>query len=242
MVSHELSFLLYLVMVSSAFGLAYGRLPCTVSARVFSEDHPTLLRASDAWPSVGDPGENSARIVSVQFLMGALFGVMAAAVGPRWVVVAYLWFTAVTVTLTLTDLERKIIPNRVLVPSFGIAAILLSVGAYLDDEMAALSRASLGAFAYFAVFLIIASVMRGSLGMGDVKLVVLLGAFLSFNSWEAFIVGVLGAFLLGGVVSIIALIAKIKSRKDEIAFAPYLVTSSYVAIIAGIEIADWYNG
>ena len=78
--------------------------------------------------------------------------------------------------------------------------------------------------------------------MGDVKLVVLLGAFLSFNSWEAFIVGVLGAFLLGGVVSIIALIAKIKSRKDEIAFAPYLVTSSYVAIIAGIEIADWYNG
>jgi leader peptidase (prepilin peptidase)/N-methyltransferase len=55
-------------------------------------------------------------------------------------------------------------------------------------------------------------------------------------------VAVLAAFLLGGVVSIVLIVTRIRDRKDAIAFGPYLIAGTYVALAWGATIAEWYLG
>ncbi len=231
-----------LVVLAAIIGLAYGRLPWDVARRVFADPAEPLLTRSDAVPGpvtgfFAEPSTALGRIV-----MGALFGLTAWVIGSDWTLPAYLFFVAVTVTLTVTDLDRKLIPNRILFPSLGIGGVLLVGGGLIDGEAFALGRAALGGLIYFGVLLVVAIVARGGFGMGDVKLALLLGSFLAYQSTNVLWVGAVGAFLLGGVVSLLLLVTRIKSRKDAIPFGPYLVVAAYVAIAAGEEIADWYLG
>ncbi len=222
-------------------GLVYGRLPAAVAERVFGEDEVPLLVRSDALRPLVVSHTRPAVAVGVQIACGALFGATAVVIGERWVLVAYLWFVAVTLTLTLTDLDRQLIPNRILFPGFGIAVSLLAVAALLDRAWGDLGRALGGSVGYFGFLLLVALLSRQGFGMGDVKLGALLGAFLAFEGWSILVVGALGAFILGGVVSILLLTLRIKGRKDSIPFGPYLVLGAYMAVAAGQEIADWYR-
>ena len=65
---------------------------------------------------------------------------------------------------------------------------------------------------------------------------------LAFEGWRILVVGAVGAFVLGGAVSLILLVFRIRGRKDAIPFGPYLVVAAYIAIVAGDSIADWYAG
>ena len=68
----------------------------------------------------------------------------------------------------------------------------------------------------------------------------LLGLFTAYQSWETLIVAMFAAFLLGGLVSAILLVFRIRSRKDSIPFGPYLVAGAYLAIVWAGTIASWY--
>jgi leader peptidase (prepilin peptidase)/N-methyltransferase len=234
--------LVVLVVACAVVGVWYGRIPAAVARRVFAAADAPLLVPADALgpPAAAVPGVRLG--VPMQLLTGALFAGTAAVVGTRWVLPAFLWMVAVTVTLTLTDLDRKLIPNRILFPGTAIAAGLLVVGALVDGEAAGLLRALAGGAGYFVFLLVVALAARGGFGMGDVKLSVLLGIFLAYESWAVFVVGVVGAFVLGGAVSLVLLVFRIKGRKDAIPFGPYLVAGTYLALAAGEAIADWYRG
>ena len=229
-------------VLAAAVGLAYGRLPSAVAVRVFGEPREPLLVHTDFTRPLRDLGPASARVAVVQVLTGGLFGAPAVVVGAEWVLPAYLWFVAVTLVLTLTDLDRKLIPNRILFPSSAFAAALLAIGALLDGSFTDLGRAAAAAGILFLSLLVIALAARGGFGMGDVKLGALLGLFLGYIGWETLVVGGVGAFLLGGVVSLLLLALRIKGRKDAIPFGPYLVLASWIAIAASDEIVDWWQG
>ena len=115
-------------------------------------------------------------LIGTQIASGLLFGVTAAVIGTHWVVIAYLWFVAVTLTLILTDIDQKLIPNRILFPGFAIAFGVLAVGGALDTNLEGFARAIGGSAAYFVFLLVLALAARGGFGMGDVKLGALLGA------------------------------------------------------------------
>ncbi len=184
----------------------------------------------------------SVRYPIVEAVTGVLFGLTALVIGAEWVLPAYLWFVGVTVTLTLTDLDHKRIPNAILYPGTAVGALLLVPGALIDGNAPQLISAFGGAIAYFTVLLLIALVARGGFGFGDVKLAFLLGLFLGYLGWGRVFVGFFLAFLLGGLVSAVLLVAKIKGRKDAIPFGPYLIAGAYLGIVVGGPIVDWYLG
>lgn len=178
------------------------------------------------------------RTPAVAIATALLFAVTPLAVDVDWVLPAYLWFVAVTVTLTLTDLDTKLIPNRILFPGTIVGLVLLMGGAIIEDGP--IVRPLAGGVIYFVLLLVLALIARGGFGFGDVKLAFLLGLFTAYQSWETLIVAVFAAFLLGGLVSAILVVFRIRSRKDSIPFGPYLVAGAYLAIVWAGTIASWY--
>lgn len=184
----------------------------------------------------------SARYPLVEAATAAVFAAVPFIIPDLAAVPAYWWFGAVGITLVLTDLDHKRIPNKILFPGIVGGTVLLAVAAVATGEPGSFLRAIGGGAAYFGFFLALALVARGGFGFGDVKLAFLLGAFMAYQSWGVLAVGVMAAFLLGGVVAIGLLAAGRRSRKDAIPFGPSLIVGAFIAIVWGEQIVDWYVG
>jgi leader peptidase (prepilin peptidase)/N-methyltransferase len=148
------------------------------------------------------------------------------------VVAAY--FCAVLVALSAIDAERRILPDRIVLPSFVLvlaAQIALHPDRTLEWVLAALAAS---AFLFAALL----AYPRG-MGMGDVKLCLLLGAMLGALVGVALMVGMLTALVLG-----VALMARhgLAARKTAIPFGPFLAFGALVALFAGRPLLDWYLG
>jgi leader peptidase (prepilin peptidase) / N-methyltransferase len=141
-------------------------------------------------------------------------------------------FCATLVVITVTDLERRIIPNRIVLP----AAAFVLAGRTLIDQSPQWAIAALAA----SGFLLAAALAypRG-LGMGDVKLALLLGAGLGTTVPVALMVGFLAA-----LVPSIVLLARhgAAARKMAIPLGPFLALGGIVALFAGDAIVNAYLG
>jgi leader peptidase (prepilin peptidase)/N-methyltransferase len=133
-------------------------------------------------------------------------------------------FVIVTlVVISRHDLERHIIPNRIVVPAW-IATLLAQMLIYPHHWLEFLI-ASLGAGAFF---LVVQLVYPAGLGMGDVKLALLLGAALGWGVVPALLLGTLAA----GLVSAGLLAAHgTRARKREIPLGPFLAGGAIVVLL-----------
>ena len=141
-------------------------------------------------------------------------------------------FCVVLVAITRTDLERRLIPNRIILP----ATVLVLALRTIDEPSVAWIAAALAAgAALFAVAL----VYPAGLGMGDVKLAAFLGAGLGGAVVVALFAGVLSA-----AVPAVVLLARHgrAARKQAIPLGPFLALGGVLALFAGDEIVDWYLG
>lgn len=181
----------------------------------------------------------SLRYPIVELATAALFALTAYRIGFNWLLPAYLAFALVTMVLVLTDLDWKRIPNAILFPGGGVAVILLTVGAFLEDSQAHLGRAAAGGVLFFGILLLMAIMTKGGMGMGDVKLAALLGVFTAFLSWAVFMGGIIIGFMTGGLIGLILLITGRKGRKDEVPFGPPLMFGSWLAILCEPLMATW---
>ncbi|HWM55841.1 MAG TPA: prepilin peptidase [Solirubrobacterales bacterium] len=141
-------------------------------------------------------------------------------------------FVTTLAAITLTDLERRVIPNRILV----VAAVLAVAIAAATDPASLPERAIAAAAAGGLLFLAALAYPRG-MGLGDVKLAAVMGLFLGRDVAPAILV----ALLAGSVVGL-ALIARhgAAARKRAIPFGPFLALGGVVGLLAGDELVDWY--
>ena len=147
---------------------------------------------------------------------------------PRAVVGAL--FCVVLVVISAIDLEHRIIPNRIVVP--GAAAALVAQTAL--EPSPEWFIAAVGA----ALFLFVAAVAHpGGMGMGDVKLALLMGAVLGRSVAVALMVGMFAA-----LVPSLVLLARhgTAARKMGIPFGPFLALGSVVALFVGDRLLDAY--
>jgi leader peptidase (prepilin peptidase) / N-methyltransferase len=132
------------------------------------------------------------------------------------------FFAVVLVALAVIDLERRIIPNRIVLPAAGI--VLAARLVFFPDQALTWVLAGVGAALFFLLPLL---VYPSGMGMGDVKLAFLLGAALGGAVVTALVVG-----LLAGSVVALAIIIRggHGARKQAIAFGPFLAFGGLVAL------------
>ncbi|MBS1195983.1 MAG: Prepilin peptidase [Actinobacteria bacterium] len=184
----------------------------------------------------------SVRYPLVEAGTAAAFALLAWQVGESWALPGYWWAAGVAIALTLTDLDVKRIPDRILLPGALVTLALLTAGAFADGEPLAVVRGLAGGAAYFALLLAVALAARGGFGFGDVKLGILLGMTLAYRSWGVLAVGAFGAFAVGGLVALALLAARRVKRKDAIPFGPAMVAGAALALAWGEPIVRWYVG
>jgi leader peptidase (prepilin peptidase) / N-methyltransferase len=139
-------------------------------------------------------------------------------------------FCTALVAVSATDLEHRIVPNRIVLPA---AAAVLVAQTALHPSLE-WTAAALGA----SLFLFAAALAYpAGMGMGDVKLALLLGAMLGRTVPVALMTGMIAA-----LVPSIVLFARhgAKARKLAIPFAPFLALGSLFALFAGGAVVDWY--
>lgn len=163
-------------------------------------------------------------------LDSATAGTLVAAV---LALVAYLYLAAISVALSLIDLDTHRLPNVIVLPAYLVGAVLLAASAVLSGDLSALLRAAIGGAVLGVAYLLMAVVAPGGMGFGDVKLAGVLGIFLGWIGWGALVVGSIAAFLLGGIFGIILIVAKRGGRKTAIPFGPWMLLGAWIGIVAG---------
>lgn len=77
----------------------------------------------------------------------------------------------------------------------------------------------------------------GAMGMGDVKLFLPIGLFLG---WKLALLTLFLSILIGGIISTILLVFRIKDRKSAIPFGPFIIFATFIAGLYGSRILEWY--
>ncbi|MEX1079733.1 MAG: prepilin peptidase [Homoserinimonas sp.] len=154
--------------------------------------------------------------------------------------VAFLYLAAVSVALTMIDLDTHKLPNKIVLPSYIVGGVLLGSASLLAADYEALIRAGIGMAGMFAAYFLMALAYRGGMGFGDVKLAGVLGLFLAWLGLGQLLVGAFAAFVLGGVFSIILLVLSRAGRKSGIPFGPWMLGGAWVGIFLGDSIWTGY--
>jgi leader peptidase (prepilin peptidase)/N-methyltransferase len=141
-------------------------------------------------------------------------------------------FCAVLVALSAIDLRHRIVPNRIVLPSAGVALVAHTL---IDPSPAWLVWALVASGGLFLVVLAHPS----GLGMGDVKLALLLGAVLGASVTVALMLG-----LLAALVPSVVLMSRhgAAARKMGVPLVPFLALGSVIALFFGDALLDAYLG
>jgi leader peptidase (prepilin peptidase)/N-methyltransferase len=139
-------------------------------------------------------------------------------------------FCVVLVVISAIDLEHRIVPNRIVLPA-AAATLVAQTVLFPSPEWAIAAVAAAG-------FLLAAALAYPKgMGMGDVKLALLLGAMLGRNVSVALMAGCLTALVPAFVL---ALRHGSRARKIAIPFAPFLAFGAVIALFFGDVILDRY--
>lgn len=177
----------------------------------------------------------SPRYPLTELALGALYAAVVLVLwdDPGEIALGLVFVTAL-LAVTLTDLERRIIPNKILLVT---AAIGLAIVAATDP--ASLPERAISAVAAGGLLFLAALAYPRGMGLGDVKLAATMGLFLGRDVAPAILVALLAGSLLG-----LAMIARhgAAARKQAIPFGPFLALGGVVGLLAGDQMVEWYLG
>jgi leader peptidase (prepilin peptidase)/N-methyltransferase len=182
------------------------------------------------------------RYLAVEVLMTALFVVSAERVGVRPVLPALLVFVWGSVVLSAIDVERRIVPRRVLWPLAVATSGLLVFDAALADRADVLAGAAVGALAGWLVLGVVHLVRPAGMGRGDVRLAGWLGSLLGALGAARLFEGFFLAFLLGGLAGVLLVATRRARLSSSIPFAPFLCAGALLAVFLGPALTRLWLG
>jgi len=195
---------------------------------------PWLARAAARLAARDDSARPAIAPTVVLTLLYA--GLAAAAVlltGARPATAALVWAAGAGVVLGWVDLASHRLPDRVTYPTVVVCAAAFLVDAAVLGSWGALVRAVVAAAVAFAVPYAVAAVSPEALGLGDVKLLGLLGLVLGWFGWGLLLAGVFLGLLTGAVVSLVLLAARRAGWRTALPFGPPLLVGAVLALALG---------
>jgi leader peptidase (prepilin peptidase)/N-methyltransferase len=165
-------------------------------------------------------------------LLAGLGGAGAATLADGWAeLVAFALLALACALLIVIDLAVYRLPDLIIGPMYPILIVALTVAAAVDRDWSRFGRAAAGGAVLAVGYLILALLVPWGLGLGDVKLAGLLGAFLGWTGWANVLVGTLAAFTLNGVVAAVLLLSRRATRNSATAFGPWMVAGAAIGAI-----------
>lgn len=158
-------------------------------------------------------------------------------------VIFVLWLALATgfMALIVYDLRWMLLPDRIVYPLTGLAAVIAAIAALTADNPAmAVLNTILAVAVSGGLFYLLFQISKGKwIGGGDVKLGWLLGLVAATPARSALLIFL--AALLGSLVSIPLLLSKRMKRDSVIPFGPFLITAAVLVQLFGHGILSWYQ-
>lgn len=151
----------------------------------------------------------------------------------------YYLLVCALVVVAFIDLDHQIIPDLITYPGIpaGVAASFLLPEITLKDSLVGLL---LGGGILLGVALLFRWIRKKEgMGMGDVKLLAMIGAFLG---WKAVVLTLLLSSFVGALVGYAALRLSGKGVGQPIPYGPFLVLGALAYLLGGAHWVDWYLG
>lgn len=173
----------------------------------------------------------------VEALTAVLCMIVAWNFGVTWQTVAGCVLTCVLIVQSGIDLEHKIIPDEITMPTLWLGIIISICNIYVNSTDAILGAVA-GYVVLWAVYWIFYWITKKEgMGYGDFKLLAMLGAWLG---WQALPLIILISSIIGSIIGVCTLIFMHKQRNFRIPFGPFLALAGWMALLWGPAINNWY--
>lgn len=151
---------------------------------------------------------------------------------------AYLYLALVAVPLAAVDVQQHRLPDLLTLPSYPIGVGLLALAApFIEGGGRRLLGVLLGMLGLGLCYGLLHLVNRDGMGLGDVKLAGVLGAYLGWLGPDTWVVGAFLGVLFGGLFALALLVLRVADRRSRIPFGPFMLAGALVAVlVSGYEL------
>jgi leader peptidase (prepilin peptidase) / N-methyltransferase len=188
-------------------------------------------------PACKEPIPYGRRSAVLALVSAAVLGGFAARLGADVALAPYAVFALSMVAISAVDLERYIIPNRIVYPTLAMLVPLFVVSSAVDHQWGSLARAAIAAAVAFSGFFVLHVAVPKGMGFGDVRLAGVIGLATGWLGLGHAFVGFFAGFVLGAVIGIVFVVTTGGGRKTRIPFGPFLAAGAVFSIIWGNPVA-----
>ncbi|MFC4463955.1 prepilin peptidase [Streptomyces xiangluensis] len=166
-----------------------------------------------------------------EIITAAISAALASQIDSWPQLLAYIWFTAVGLSLAITDLTVRRLPNALIIPTYPALLALFCIPTATSHSTTPLVRSAASMMATLLTFTALYALAPGQLGGGDVKLSGLVGLVLGWFSWTAAFTGILLAWLLAAFAGVFLRLSR-KSQPEGLPLGTFLVVASITTLLA----------
>lgn len=191
----------------------------------------------------------SPRYPLIELLTAVIYTVLFLKYGFTIPFIAFVFLMSILIAVFFIDIDHRIIPDELVIAGI-IGGVILLVYNYFKPlvEIFGDDRwwTPVAGFFSGSGFLLLVALLGlfiyksdEAMGMGDVKLMAPIGLFLG---WKLCLEALFISVVLAGFISVLLILLRIKNKKDTIPFGPFIVTGTFLTIMWGWDILNWYTG
>ncbi|MDD2447819.1 MAG: prepilin peptidase [Tissierellia bacterium] len=173
----------------------------------------------------------------VEFLNGIIYVIMFNKFGFTIDFVFYSLISSVLIVISFIDIKEMIIPDNLIIIILILSVLQKGANYYLFGISQNILNCIGGLLIAGGIFLAIVIVSRGGMGGGDITLIAALGFVLGI---KYILLTIFLSFIFGAIISLLLLLAKIKTLKNPIPFGPFIILGFFITVLGGRDLINLY--
>ena len=222
-------------LACALYGLLAGQLVPALIARI-PEPQPDPAPGKELY---ADIARHRGLRWRASIATAVIAGLLGGAVGWSPALSFLLYLAPVGVALAVVDWHTRLLPTKVIAPSYAVVAVLAALAAWVEGDLDALITAGLGWLVAGGTFFLLWFIYPRGMGYGDVRLSGVLGIALGYLGWAELLVGVYAGFVVGAFGGLGLSVLRIVDRKAY-PFGPFMLVGALLGVLLGPYVAAWY--